>query len=443
MQEAAADPSNEDAQEDAAAALFRIDRVITGFVVLILANVAGYAFLFWPVRNGDRRRGFHGLWSRTNVVSLSKRKRATGPRMTFEFTGPESTPIEGDRRFGPFNVKGRIHKSESEELWAAHDDRLNRPVWIYTSDSNLSDAKFTDARRSVARQSRPRWIAGGVQDNVRWEAFEAVPGDFFEEAMRSPKRRAIRHGRSTARQWASDLACELRESKHDDTLPEEFNLSLLWVGNDGRLRFLDAPLRRSQPGDTSAQTTNDTNSPDEFMEQAISRLQILSRREQLRLILLRFIGPFLFGLLGFAGFLSDEGIVGALFSGIVFASFVWFACIWVPAFVTTLLFGTTYFRWRMKLAVYWRNQPAPRLLLLARLLLPVVFYGIGIAISFAAISAGGRIVVIPFGILWIAVLVSHVIANLWLPPDQGVVDRILGTRLVSCWVNRDQFSDQL
>lgn len=188
------------------------------------------ALLWLPAR---RSNGFAASWdllTGTRVVV-----RPTGSRRPAEGTadraaaGEQAGAVEGVRRLGPFEVSSEIIAGE----WLAGEDPvLRRPVWLIRRE----DQALSEARLSIARPGRARWLQELHADGVVWEAFQADQG--------APVRAHLEKGPvawSTLRFWLHDLAAEMRAAERDGTSYSSCSLDQVWITEDGRAMLLDRP----------------------------------------------------------------------------------------------------------------------------------------------------------------------------------------------------------
>jgi hypothetical protein len=91
-----------------------------------------------------------------------------------------------------------------------------------------SEPAISEARRSLVRVTRLRWVGSGMADGARWDAYSAPDGESFRRRIERPVSWATLQG------WVEDLADELTAAEQDGTLPVIPSIDALWVGaNDG------------------------------------------------------------------------------------------------------------------------------------------------------------------------------------------------------------------
>lgn len=188
-------------------------------------------------RNGYR--GVHELVTGTRVV-MTRPVIAAGWGTEIPFL--KARPLSEERpAFGPFVVRGILGRSGGATVFAASDEALKRPVWIFVRAREA--AAVSTERTHVARPTRQRWLQGGEIGNDRWDAFEALYGVPWPQFPYV----AWEHGRYAL----SDLAGELDAATDDNTLPPVLSLDQLWLDFSGRAKLLDAPLETKDTAELS------------------------------------------------------------------------------------------------------------------------------------------------------------------------------------------------
>jgi uncharacterized RDD family membrane protein YckC len=196
-----------------------------------------YAFLLLcttSMRSRNGYRGWHELASGTRVVRL----RAAAARHPRTLGIPVVLPVvtrDGARTYGPFRLGGFFGHCGKLDVADATDDLLGRAVWIYRGPRATA---IPDGRRRVVRPTRPHWLQGGEVADERWDAFEAVTGAPLTDIAWVANEVAWQE----SRHWLLELCEELAAAIADGTLPEVLSLAQIWIGRDGRLKLLDAPL---------------------------------------------------------------------------------------------------------------------------------------------------------------------------------------------------------
>src|SRR5262249_40499444 len=145
----------------------------------------GILLLAVSMRRSNGYRGLHELASGTRVIRLpSRKKRFRLPRKAVESRG--SFPADRPRQIGTFAVRSLVRQADGESLLLGEDIGLQRSVWIWCRPE--AEEALPLARCALARGTRSRWLAGGIQEGQRWDAFVAPPGCLLSDAV-TPRHR--------------------------------------------------------------------------------------------------------------------------------------------------------------------------------------------------------------------------------------------------------------
>lgn len=204
------------------------------FVGLSVVCPWAVALLWIPAR---RSNGFATAWDLATGTRVVVRPRSSR-RPIGVAAEPAGGVSTGKRHLGLFTVTSEIKPG----TWLAGEDSvLNRGVWLMRHEGGSG----SEARRSVARPGRPRWLQTIEAEGKAWDAFEAARG--------APLAERVAGGRvpwSELRYWLHDLAAELWASQHDGTLRPAYALDDVWITDDGRALLLDAPWPAAAPAQT-------------------------------------------------------------------------------------------------------------------------------------------------------------------------------------------------
>jgi eukaryotic-like serine/threonine-protein kinase len=198
--------------------------------VSIGASFAILAVLFSTVRRRNGFAGLHDLATRTRVVLRPRavEARSVAPRAA---AASQALATDGDR-LGPYVVPAGVKGSAlaAAAVVQGFDDRLRRPVWVEILPPGTPplDAR----RRDLGRPTRTRWLSGRRTDAEFWDAYEALDGQPFLDAIASPQ------PWSRVRHWLADLSNEIAAGMKDDSLPS-IAVDRIWIGSDDRARLLD------------------------------------------------------------------------------------------------------------------------------------------------------------------------------------------------------------
>ncbi len=203
-----------------------------------IARGLGHLALTTTMRKQTGFRGPHEWLSGTRVVRVIQFRR---PRPTYRLqalassrvaTGAAATPPEPLHRVGPYVVQGTIRWEPEQKIVLGQDSTLERPVWIVLREPSAQPP--LPARRSLSRQSRPRWIGGGDHAGGRWDAFTAPSGCPLAELV---KTEGLPWG--DVLPMIRQLAAELQAARDDRTLPRRLNTEQLWIQPDGSVQLID------------------------------------------------------------------------------------------------------------------------------------------------------------------------------------------------------------
>ena len=175
----------------------------------------------------------------------------TGTRVVVEPTGvvrpltetaqptlPADTANETrlEAEIGPYQV---VRACDSGSWLEAHDPVLRRQVWLLQRTAPGP----SDARCSVARPGRPRWLQKVETGESTWDAFESTSGMPFSSLIENEAKVPW----STLRHWLYDVASELWAATADQTLPDQLSLDQIWITTRGRAVVLDQPWPQCDP----------------------------------------------------------------------------------------------------------------------------------------------------------------------------------------------------
>jgi uncharacterized RDD family membrane protein YckC len=185
-----------------------------------------FVLLFVTMRKRNGFAAVHDLATGTRVIV--KARSLARPRLA---APPVATPHDSARRLGPYLITGLL---PADGWSAAYDELLRRAVWIKHVAADAPPVN--EARRSLSRPGRIRWLAGARGGEKGWDAFEAPPGQCLATLEQgSQPWSAVRH-------WLADLTQELEAATDDGTLPAAITLNHIWLTCEGRAIVLDEPL---------------------------------------------------------------------------------------------------------------------------------------------------------------------------------------------------------
>ena len=206
----------------------------------LAAQVVGTLLLCVTMRKRNGYRGLHDLASGTRVVQHVRATRGAKRGAIAEAPSQPATRVEGlPERLGPYRVTGAYRWKEGSGVLLAEDPSLGRRVLIRVGhDGATSD----EARRSLARTSRLRWLGAGAERGLAWEAFVAPAGRPITSAVEGEP-----WSWQETREVLEPLAKELAAATRDGTLPRALTPDQVWVESDGRIQIVDAPIAETGP----------------------------------------------------------------------------------------------------------------------------------------------------------------------------------------------------
>ena len=207
---------------------------------------AGVALLFSTARLANGFAGLHDLATRTRVV-MKPAAEATSARPS-QLAAPmlPSAPA----RLGPYAV---LDETATPGTVVGFDEQLARRVWIRRAPPGTP--AVPQARRSVRRPTRLRWLTGIRDADGAWDAYEAGAGEPLLTPGRQPADWA------TVRGWLQDLAHEITAAEEDGTgVP--LTIDRVWV-TSGRATLLDWPA--NGPEEANARPGLDVRDAQRFL----------------------------------------------------------------------------------------------------------------------------------------------------------------------------------
>lgn len=222
-----------------------------------LGYAFGYALLCAPLLWRRDGRMLHDLASGTHVEHFFGTRAGTkllewpNVRDGATVDPPPMEQVEkqrlgAERVFGRFRDCQLLMSVEGGRWFVGQDRALSRLVWILERPEGATEV--SEERRTMARSSRLRWIASGVQEQRRWDAFLAVESIPIEELAS----RGLALEWSTIRRGLLDVAQEIKlareikpaqkngmQSSDGWTVELTSELSNVRMSRDGNLVWLD------------------------------------------------------------------------------------------------------------------------------------------------------------------------------------------------------------
>lgn len=219
---------------------------LTGAQLLAFFSVpAGILILISSMRARNGYRGLHELASGTRVVRLPwpRKREVFTSRRPVPWLEKLDRPDDLPATIGPFAIRGALPAKGVDKVLLGEDTALGRKVVIYCRPSTA--AGLERARRNLHRPTRLRWLSGGLQEALAWDAFLAPSGCPLEEVCDRDHPMSWRSFRGILEQLVdeSTAACA------DGTLPAPLTLDQIWIQPNGRVQLLDSPLQPRSPTD--------------------------------------------------------------------------------------------------------------------------------------------------------------------------------------------------
>ncbi|HMO34858.1 MAG TPA: protein kinase, partial [Gemmatales bacterium] len=141
-----------------------------------LGILLGAALLASTMRRSNGYRGLHEILSGTATIWLpAPPPRSILPQILLNSAVPqEARPLAEPLVMGNFTLSHELWQNESGAVYADRDEKLARPVWLWLHADGIPNLE--QARRTVSRPTRWRWLACGAYAGKSWDAFLATPG---------------------------------------------------------------------------------------------------------------------------------------------------------------------------------------------------------------------------------------------------------------------------
>jgi eukaryotic-like serine/threonine-protein kinase len=214
----------------------------------ILAGVSiafSFAILATMFSTARRRNGYAGLHDLATNTRVVLRPRAVEARQAVSRAAKDHVVVTEGDRLGPYIVAPGLKATvvSAPAVVQGYDDRLRRRVWMEILPAGRPPLEAR--RRDLGRPARTRWLSGRRAAGECWDAYEAVEGQPFLEAIASPQ------PWSRVRHWLADLSDEIAAGMKDESLPP-LGVDRIWIGSDERARLLDWPAPGTNPDHRSS-----------------------------------------------------------------------------------------------------------------------------------------------------------------------------------------------
>jgi tRNA A-37 threonylcarbamoyl transferase component Bud32 len=181
---------------------------------------------------GMRRCGIARSATRVRFVRARRREailRQTATPAQLEPSAPVS--------MGPFELRGKRIETEEGVLWDGWDPLLRRRVWLHQRLAGA--ASLARPAQRANRPTRLRWLQSHRSEPVAWDAFDAPDG----ERMSARQNAAWPEVAS----WLADLAAEI-EARRLEADPPRLAWNRIWITAAGRAILLDLPVAPDNGG---------------------------------------------------------------------------------------------------------------------------------------------------------------------------------------------------
>ena len=183
-----------------------------------------------------QRNGYAALQDKLSGTRVITRPRSQArPRLGGNALPPRASVSVTLPKFGPYESKDSLWKTNDEELVLAFDPALQRKIWIHLRPA--ASAPIPETRRDLSCPARLRWINCGETGSHTWDAYEALDGTPFLHLVRGPGPQSW----SCVRFWLLDLAEELARALEVPETRPHLDLARLWVTTAGHAVLLDFP----------------------------------------------------------------------------------------------------------------------------------------------------------------------------------------------------------
>jgi eukaryotic-like serine/threonine-protein kinase len=195
----------------------------------LLAFLVARALVLLPARRANGWRTVYDLLMGTYVA-----RSAPAPlrRRRPNYTAPKPPIVESAERVGPYVVTGAGEAPRG--CVSGWDPTLSRPVWIAAGQMGH---RVGEARRSVTRTTRLRWLGSGGANDASWNSYSAPGGEPLLRRVERPMKW------SDVQSWTEELTDELLAAEQDGTLPVIPGIDALWIGANGGLVLIDTAPR--------------------------------------------------------------------------------------------------------------------------------------------------------------------------------------------------------
>ncbi len=212
--------------------LFQAESEYTNWILDMLPFAFLALLCLLTMRKETGLRGLHDLLSGTRLLHLTLTRKKTIKK----FSELPFENLEKPFHFGRFKIVGGLpNNREGEGIFLGWDDALDRKVIVFCSRNRTA---MEIAGYQANRATRNRWLQGGQQHELRWDAFEyfgGVPFSFLTNRVKNLKWADVKYA-------VFDLVREISASIRDGSLPTNLSFDNFMINPQGRGRLIDLPV---------------------------------------------------------------------------------------------------------------------------------------------------------------------------------------------------------
>lgn len=188
--------------------------------------------LVLSIRKRNGFRGIHEFVSGTRVQRDIVQRNVQSTAIPF---WGAKTDIDREK-IGDYRLVAQLG-SNNNRVYLAHDERLDRNVWISECDSKSTE-EIVSASIGRARPTQQRWLDEYEGNDQRWSVWEAIRGGPFSRLLRQ---------RTT--KWPdtchflSEVVSELAAATDDKSLPDPLDYDNLWIDDNNQVKLIQPALR--------------------------------------------------------------------------------------------------------------------------------------------------------------------------------------------------------
>ena len=202
-----------------------------------LATLVGWSLIlacFVTARKKNGYRGIHEFVTRTRVVRVSKRSSVNREK------APQTLPKQADlyEQFAGYRVVGVLGEFPGGKAYVAIEEKLARQVWIYCFDDPTHNPFVSDARKTLGRSTRQRYLGKGQSESGKqFAVVESVSGS---PLFGLPKTKKLQW--DDAVDMLDELTAEFDAGIETESLPKVLTTEQIWLDSNGQLKIVELPI---------------------------------------------------------------------------------------------------------------------------------------------------------------------------------------------------------